>query len=137
MYNAERISSGKSTKLQAISVHFHTTPAMKTRRHEVAGVGVLRENGIILMEPESNFSRVELEIENPHHCEMPTTIAQRYHEFMADSCCSQLCDGPNPHMARNVYGFIFLLTNLLAWMVRDYGHNALAKLKRKWRWAVV
>lgn len=100
---------------------------MKTRKHEVAGLP--GESGRIQMEPESIFAQVELETENPYHCEMPTTIAQRYHEFMADSCCSQLCDGPNPHMARNVYGFIFLLTNLLAWMVRDYGNNALAELE--------
>ncbi|KAH9289212.1 hypothetical protein KI387_033329, partial [Taxus chinensis] len=65
----------------------------------------------------------------PNRCEMQTTIAQRYHEFMADSCCTHMCQGPNPQMARYVYGLIFLVTNLLAWMVRDYGHSALSELE--------
>ncbi|KAF6156854.1 hypothetical protein GIB67_005815 [Kingdonia uniflora] len=30
--------------------------------------------------------------------------------------------------ARFVYGFIFLLTNLLAWMVRDYGYMVFPEL---------
>ncbi|KAF5196083.1 Serinc-domain containing serine and sphingolipid biosynthesis protein [Thalictrum thalictroides] len=30
--------------------------------------------------------------------------------------------------ARYVYGFIFLLTNLLAWLIRDYGHKIFPKL---------
>ena len=110
---------------------------MKTRKHEVAGVP--GENGLI---PENNFARVEIQTENqmtgnPQHCEMPTTIAQRYHKLMADpwSSCSQLCEKPNPHAARYVYGFIFFLTNLLAWMIRDYGHSALAGLKREYKYS--
>lgn len=107
---------------------------MKTRKHEVAGVP--GENGLIPMEPENNFARVEIQTENQmtgeaEHGEMPTTNAQRYHKFMAAPCCScsQLCERPNPQAARYVYGFIFFLTNLLAWLIRDYGHSALAGLK--------
>eukprot|EP01018_Ginkgo_biloba_P022121 Gb_36065 [translate_table: standard] len=90
---------------------------------------------MVLMDSENNLSIVEIPTENQmarrqNHCEMSCTSGQRYNEFMANSCCSQLCDGPNPQMARYVYGLIFLLTNLLAWMVRDYGHNALSELKQ-------
>ncbi|XP_058111447.1 uncharacterized protein LOC131254744 [Magnolia sinica] len=59
-----------------------------------------------------------------------SSSSERYVEFMEDSCCSQFCTGPNPGMARYVYGLIFLLTNLLAWAVRDYGQNFLSELKR-------
>ncbi|XP_042516563.1 probable serine incorporator [Macadamia integrifolia] len=30
--------------------------------------------------------------------------------------------------ARYIYGFVFLLTNLMAWLIRDYGHQALSEL---------
>ncbi|KAH9326469.1 hypothetical protein KI387_006647 [Taxus chinensis] len=36
--------------------------------------------------------------------------------------------GARAEVARYVYSSIFLLTNFLAWLVRDYSHNALAKL---------
>lgn len=36
------------------------------------------------------------------------------------------CGGPPRLMARYIYGFIFLVTNIFAWMVRDYSHNALS-----------
>ncbi|KAF8393327.1 hypothetical protein HHK36_021568 [Tetracentron sinense] len=55
---------------------------------------------------------------------------KRYNEFMENSCCSQFCSGPNPWMARYVYGLIFLVTNLLAWAVRDYGKGALTEMER-------
>lgn len=61
---------------------------------------------------------------------MERTSTEKYVEFMEDSCCSQFCIGPNPWMARYAYGLLFLLTNLLAWMVRDYGHGALSELER-------
>lgn len=35
--------------------------------------------------------------------------------------------------ARYSYGIIFLLTNLIAWLVRDYGQTAFAKLPCKSR----
>lgn len=38
--------------------------------------------------------------------------------------------GPKPMMARYVYALVFLVTNLLAWTVRDYGHSALLELRR-------
>ncbi|KAL6848063.1 hypothetical protein ACP4OV_022191 [Aristida adscensionis] len=44
--------------------------------------------------------------------------------------CAGLFMGPNPMMARYVYALIFLLTNLLAWSVRDYGDSFLAELQR-------
>nr|BAK01836.1 predicted protein [Hordeum vulgare subsp. vulgare] len=48
-----------------------------------------------------------------------------------ESCCARcVCAGPNPMMARYVYALIFLVTNLLAWTVRDYGHSALGELRR-------
>ncbi|KAG6555524.1 hypothetical protein Mapa_002759 [Marchantia paleacea] len=43
----------------------------------------------------------------------------------ADSCICQSCVGPNRMVARYVYGVIFLLTSVVAWMVRDYSHRAL------------
>ncbi|KAH7657333.1 Serine incorporator/TMS membrane protein [Dioscorea alata] len=55
---------------------------------------------------------------------------ERYNNFMEESCCTQFCTGPNPSMARYVYGLMFLVTSLLAWTVRDYGHTALAELQR-------
>lgn len=33
--------------------------------------------------------------------------------------------------ARYVYGFIFFITNLLAWFLRDYGHKVLHSFLRK------
>ncbi|ERN03923.1 probable serine incorporator [Amborella trichopoda] len=36
----------------------------------------------------------------------------------------------NPRIARYVYGFMFLLMNVLAWIVRDYGHAFLDEFKR-------
>lgn len=51
-------------------------------------------------------------------------------ESMAKSWCSQFCIGPNPWMARYIYGLMFLITNLLAWVVRDYSHSALTDMER-------
>ncbi|XXG63751.1 hypothetical protein AAC387_Pa05g1863 [Persea americana] len=62
--------------------------------------------------------------------EMERTSSERYMEFMENSCYSHLCTGPNPWLARFVYGLMFLITNLFAWMVRDYGHGALSELER-------
>ncbi|BBH08399.1 Serinc-domain containing serine and sphingolipid biosynthesis protein [Prunus dulcis] len=39
-------------------------------------------------------------------------------------------NGSNPWMARYVYGFMFLIANLLAWAVRDYGGNVLTEMER-------
>ncbi|KAL8153190.1 hypothetical protein V2J09_010950 [Rumex salicifolius] len=38
----------------------------------------------------------------------------------------QFIYGSNPWMARYIYGLLFLITNLLAWAVRDYEQSALA-----------
>ncbi|KAK8452533.1 hypothetical protein SEVIR_5G124900v4 [Setaria viridis] len=52
--------------------------------------------------------------------------------FVEDWCCAcaGLLVGPNPMMARYLYALIFLVTNLLAWTLRDYGDSALAELQR-------
>ena len=53
--------------------------------------------------------------------------------FTEDWCCcacAGLFLGPNPMMARYLYALIFLVTNLLAWTLRDYGNSALAELQR-------
>ena len=51
-----------------------------------------------------------------------------------DWCCA-CAEGlflgpPNPMVARYLYALIFLVTNLLAWTLRDYGDSALAELQR-------
>ncbi|RZC51162.1 hypothetical protein C5167_019596 [Papaver somniferum] len=55
---------------------------------------------------------------------------ERCIKFTEDSWFNQFCIGANPWMARYVYGFIFLIINLLAWGVRDYGHGALTEMER-------
>ncbi|XP_068344345.1 uncharacterized protein [Pyrus communis] len=47
-----------------------------------------------------------------------------------DSWFSQFRNGSNPWMARYVYGFMFLIANLMAWGVRDYGSNVLTEMER-------
>ncbi|XP_048422960.1 uncharacterized protein LOC103929454 [Pyrus x bretschneideri] len=47
-----------------------------------------------------------------------------------DSWFSQFHNGSNPWMARYVYGFMFLMANLMAWGVRDYGSNVLTEMER-------
>lgn len=37
----------------------------------------------------------------------------------------------NPWMARYVYGFIFLVANLLGWAARDYARGALTEMESK------
>ena len=52
--------------------------------------------------------------------------------FVEEWCCAcaGLLAGPNPMMARYLYALIFLVTNLLAWTLRDYGNSALDELQR-------
>ncbi|XP_034699233.1 serine incorporator 3 isoform X3 [Vitis riparia] len=54
----------------------------------------------------------------------------RHPEVMEESWFSQFRNSPNPWMARYVYGLMFLITNLLAWAVRDYGRGALTEMER-------
>ncbi|XP_057967861.1 uncharacterized protein LOC131157596 isoform X2 [Malania oleifera] len=54
----------------------------------------------------------------------------RQAENLEDSWCSKFYNGPNPWLARYIYGVLFLITNLLAWAVRDYGPHALAEMER-------
>uniref|UniRef100_A0A6V7QRI8 Serine incorporator n=1 Tax=Ananas comosus var. bracteatus TaxID=296719 RepID=A0A6V7QRI8_ANACO len=67
---------------------------------------------------------------NESMMEHQVSSRERYAQFMEDSCCTHFCLGPNPSMARYVYTLIFLVTNLLAWTIRDYGHSALSELQR-------
>ncbi|XP_024393737.1 uncharacterized protein [Physcomitrium patens] len=49
-------------------------------------------------------------------------------ECTASSCICLSCQGPNPMIARYIYGILFLLTNILAWTTRDYSQRALTDL---------
>lgn len=46
-----------------------------------------------------------------------------------DSWCTRFFLRPNPSIARYIYTFIFLITSLLAWTIRDYGHKVLSELQ--------
>ncbi len=46
-------------------------------------------------------------------------------------CLAATCVGPNRMVARYIYGILFLFTNILAWMVRDYSHKALSSFSSK------
>ncbi|XP_042415599.1 probable serine incorporator isoform X1 [Zingiber officinale] len=54
---------------------------------------------------------------------------ERFAELI-ENTCGRYCLGPNPSLARFIYALIFLVTCLLAWSIRDYGHNALSELER-------
>lgn len=56
---------------------------------------------------------------------------ERHWIFKDDSWFSQFRNGSNPWMARYAYALIFLISNLLAWAVRDYGHNAFPEMESK------
>ncbi|KAL1823867.1 hypothetical protein ACET3Z_010645 [Daucus carota] len=58
------------------------------------------------------------------------SIHESYAKLMEGSWWSQFRHGSNPWMARYVYSFMFLASNLLAWAVRDYGRSALTEMKR-------
>uniref|UniRef100_A0A5B6YIX1 Serine incorporator n=1 Tax=Davidia involucrata TaxID=16924 RepID=A0A5B6YIX1_DAVIN len=55
---------------------------------------------------------------------------ERYAKLMEGSWFSQFRHGSNPWMARYVYSLMFLIANLLAWAVRDYGQSALTEMER-------
>ncbi|KAK9211452.1 hypothetical protein WN943_000828 [Citrus x changshan-huyou] len=55
---------------------------------------------------------------------------QRRAIFKEDSWFSQFRNGSNPWMARYVYALIFLVANLLAWVVRDYSSAALTEMEK-------
>lgn len=56
------------------------------------------------------------------------SISERYARLMEGPWWAQF-RGSNPWMARYVYSLMFLVTNLLAWAVRDYGRTALTDMK--------
>ncbi|KAL8189662.1 hypothetical protein R6Q57_029228 [Mikania cordata] len=56
--------------------------------------------------------------------------SNRYAKILTGSWWAQFRYGYNPWMARYVYSVMFLLANLLAWAVRDYGPNALAQMSK-------
>ncbi|KAE8675911.1 Serinc-domain containing serine and sphingolipid biosynthesis protein isoform 2 [Hibiscus syriacus] len=55
---------------------------------------------------------------------------ERQWVFKDGSWFSQFGNGSNPWMARYVYALIFLVSNLLAWAVRDYGRNAFPEMEK-------
>ncbi|KAK9715310.1 hypothetical protein RND81_06G156300 [Saponaria officinalis] len=59
-----------------------------------------------------------------------STTKEKYPGLRVGSWFTQFRYGSNPWMARYVYGFIFLITNFLAWVVRDYGRGATKYMKR-------
>lgn len=54
-----------------------------------------------------------------------------YAKLLKGSWIAQFLYGSNPWMARYVYSVMFLLANLLAWAVRDYGPTALTEMNSK------
>ncbi|KAJ0488044.1 putative serine incorporator/TMS membrane protein [Helianthus annuus] len=59
-----------------------------------------------------------------------TNNSKRYAEILAGPWWAQFRYGSNPWMARYVYSVMFLLANLLAWAVRDYGPTALTTMNK-------
>ncbi|KAI3524579.1 hypothetical protein L1887_03238 [Cichorium endivia] len=59
-----------------------------------------------------------------------TDSSNRYAKLLEGSWIAQFRYGSNPWMARYVYSVMFLLANLLAWAVRDYGPTALTEMNR-------
>ena len=55
----------------------------------------------------------------------------KYPGLREGSWFSQFLYGSNPWMARYVYGLMFLVTNFLAWAVRDYGQSAMKEMHSK------
>nr|GEZ01356.1 RNA-directed DNA polymerase, eukaryota [Tanacetum cinerariifolium] len=62
--------------------------------------------------------------------ETTNSISNRYAKLLEGSWLTQFRYGSNPWMARYVYSVLFLLANLFAWAVRDYGPSALTEMKR-------
>ncbi|XP_038698554.1 probable serine incorporator isoform X1 [Tripterygium wilfordii] len=55
----------------------------------------------------------------------------RTHAVLKDSSWfSQFRNGSNPWMARYAYGLMFLVSNMLAWAVRDYGRGASREIEK-------
>lgn len=59
-----------------------------------------------------------------------TSTKEKYFGIKDGSWFTQFY-GCNPWMARYVYGLIFLITNFLAWAVRDYGQGAMKEMGSK------
>lgn len=55
---------------------------------------------------------------------------EKYPGLRKGSWFYQFQYGSNPWMARYVYGLMFLLSNLLAWAIRDYGGSAVKEMER-------
>lgn len=58
-------------------------------------------------------------------------VSDQYAKIKKGSWFNQFCNGSNPWMARYTYGLMFLVANLLAWAVRDYGSSILKEMKSK------
>ncbi|KAF9616832.1 hypothetical protein IFM89_032682 [Coptis chinensis] len=58
------------------------------------------------------------------------SLTKTYIEKMEHSFFSQFLTGSNPWMARYVYSLFFLVMNVLAWAIRDNGHEFLKEMQR-------
>ena len=63
-----------------------------------------------------------------------TSNTTRYNiaKLKQGSWFNQFRYGSNPWMARYVYSFMFLVANMLAWAVRDYGSTAFTEMESKY-----
>ena len=77
------------------------------------------------MSQNMTISKLEAGIDASNH------DSNRYAKLLEGSWIAQFRYGSNPWMARYVYSVMFLLANLLAWAVRDYGPTALTEMNSK------
>ena len=62
---------------------------------------------------------------------MSNNLKEKYPGLRKGSWLCQFRYGCNPWMARYIYGLMFLITNLLAWAIRDYGGSAVKEIESK------
>ncbi|MCO5562184.1 hypothetical protein L7F22_015810 [Adiantum nelumboides] len=55
-------------------------------------------------------------------------ISEGCADCMSETCIGRSCGRVNRMLVRYIYAFLFLLSLLLAWMVRDYSYKALSEL---------
>uniref|UniRef100_A0A7C9DT42 Serine incorporator n=1 Tax=Opuntia streptacantha TaxID=393608 RepID=A0A7C9DT42_OPUST len=61
---------------------------------------------------------------------MSNNPKEKYPGLRKGSWLCQFRYGCNPWMARYIYGLMFLITNFLAWAIRDYGGSAVKEIER-------
>ncbi|VFQ68052.1 unnamed protein product [Cuscuta campestris] len=62
---------------------------------------------------------------------MTVSGSEMYANIKEGSWFTQFGNGCNPWMARYVYGSFFLIANLLAWAVRDYGYTTFKSMQSR------